>query len=624
MLRVIRQGRAHVLLAGLMILVPCFAGAQTLSHAIAVGGVTDQSARFWMRLTGAGGVTVQVDTDQAFSSPVSGSAGTATPEGNFAVIVDISGLQADTRYYYRAVIGGTPHSRVGAFMTFPTPGTRSTFTFAFGSCQQNSPTSDGNLYRQVVKEAPRFFLQLGDWGYPDTTDNLPGDSLFFAADYASVQATYLTRYSPDYPMDSLLRIAPVDYVYDDHDFMNNNASATTSSFEVPIRPNAYGADFIARDISNPPGARENSIRGYKENVPTYPLVNESRGIYHKFTFGNAELFMLDLRAQRSSNMEIFSKNGSTGQWEITPVADHTILGRDTAPGSGENQLSWFLSSLQNSTATWKFIVSSVPFNKGFATAVNTGIALQNVVVNDPRLPPGASPIAVSFELVDKWVGFPADVDTVLNFITENGVQNVIVLSGDSHTAAMDDGENAGLPEIMAGGLDITNSQLAGLLASFGINIWNQGGQGVTTEEYNDAFGRVTVFGEDSVRLTLVDEFGTEFASYTLRNALTGVVEGTDPGVPLAFALEQNYPNPFNPATLIRYSLPVRSAVTLTVYNLLGQVAAVLVDENQAAGEHRTLFSDPGLPSGAYFYRLTASPVDGSPGFVQTRKMVIVR
>ncbi len=623
-----RRSTDRVTLAAALVLaalaLPGLASAQTLTHAIAVGGVTHQSARFWFRMSGPGEVRIQVDRDPTFPSPILSSPGSATPEGNFAAIVDISGLEADTRYHYRAAIGGIPHARVGSFMTFPLPGTPTTFTFTFGSCQQSSPTSDGNIYRQIAKESPRFFLQLGDWGYPDTTDTLPGDSSFFAADYADVQATYLTRYSLDYPMDSLLRIAPVDYVYDDHDFMNNNSSARTSSFEIPVRPNAYGGDFIARDISNPAGARENSIRGYAENVPTYPLVNASRGIYHTFTFGNAEFYMLDLRSQRSPNMEVFSKNSTTGQWEILPVADHSILGRDTAPGAGENQLSWFLTALKNSTATWKFVVSSVPFNKGLTTAISTGMALQNITVNDPRLPPGSSPIGVSFELVDKWVGFPADVDTVLDFISENGIQNVLVLSGDSHTAALDDGANAGLPELMAGGLDIPNSQLAALLASFGINIWNRGGQGLTTDEFNDAYGKVTVFGEDSVRLALVDEFGTEFASYTVRDALTGVSDNINPGVPFAFALEQNYPNPFNPATLIRYSLPLRSAVTLTVYNLLGQVAAVVVHETQEAGAYQELFSNPGLPSGAYFYRLVAAPLDGSPGFVQTRKMAIVR
>ena len=624
MLRSMNRMTLSPALALVILLLPHLAPGQTLSHAIAVGGVTEKAARFWIRLDAPGEVRVQVDTDPAFPSPVLSSLESATPEGNYAVIVDVAGLAADTRYYYRALIAGVPHERIGSFMTFPAPGIPSTFTFAFGSCQQSSSAADGTVYRQIASESPRFFLHLGDWGYPDTTDSLPGDSMFFAADYAAVQGTYLTRYSLDYPMDSLLRIAPVDYVYDDHDFMNNNASALTSTFELPVRPNAYGSDFIARDISNPPGARENSIRGYRENVPTYPLVNESRGIYHSFTFGNAEFFMLDLRSQRSSNMEVFSRNGTTGQWEIIPVSGHSILGRDTAPGTGESQLSWFLSSLRNSTATWKFVVSSVPFNRGFSTAISTGMALQNFTVTDPRLPPGSSPIGVSFELVDKWAGFPEDVDTLLSFIGNHGIQNVIVLSGDSHTAALDDGANAGLPELMAGGLDIPNSQLAALLASFGINIWNQGGQGLTTEEFNDAFGKVTVFGEDSVRLALVDEFGTEFASYTLRDALTGVGGEAGPGVPLAFALEQNYPNPFNPSTIIRYSLPLRSAVTLTVYNLLGQVARVLVDEIQEAGTYRETFTDPGLPSGAYFYRLVAAPLDGSPGFAQTRKLVIVR
>ncbi|MCK5573574.1 MAG: alkaline phosphatase D family protein, partial [Bacteroidetes bacterium] len=497
---------------------------------------------------------------------------------------DVAGLTADTRYYYRAFIAGAPHERTASFMTFPAPGTHSTFTFAFGSCQQSSPTSDGNVYRQIVKESPRFFLQLGDWGYPDTTDDLPHDSSFFAADYAAVQATYLTRYSLDYPMDSLLRIAPVDYVYDDHDFMNNNSSATTSSFELPVRPNAYGSDFIARDISNPPGARENSIRGYMENMPTYPLANESRGIYHAFTFGNAEIFMIDLRSQRSSNMEAFSKAIATGKWEFAPGGDHSILGRDSAPGNGESQLSWFLSALRNSTATWKFIASSVPFNQGHTTAIGTAMSLQDIVVNDPRLPPGSSLIGVAFELADKWVGFPSDVDSILNLIRDNGIENLIVLSGDSHTAALDDGANAGLPEIMAGGLDIGNSQLAALLASFGINIWNQGGQGLTTDEFNDAFGKVTVFGEDSVRLALVDEFGTEFASYTITNPLTGVAETIRTGIPSAFALAQNFPNPFNPTTNIGFEIDIAGTVEITVYDAQGKRIINLLNEKKTIGK----------------------------------------
>jgi len=88
--------------------------------------------------------------------------------------------------------------------------------------------------------------------------------------------------------------------------------------------------------------------------------------------------------------------------------------------------------------------------------------------------------------------------------------------------------------------------------------------------------------------------------------------------PTAFALYQNYPNPFNPTTEIRYSVPVRAAVSLRVYNAIGQEVAVLVDEVQEPGERVISFDASGLASGLYFYRLRA----GSS--VQTRSMVLMR
>ena len=89
-------------------------------------------------------------------------------------------------------------------------------------------------------------------------------------------------------------------------------------------------------------------------------------------------------------------------------------------------------------------------------------------------------------------------------------------------------------------------------------------------------------------------------------------------IPTRYALEQNYPNPFNPSTTIRYALPRRTAVTLVVYNTLGQEVATLVQGEKEAGYHEAVFDASGSASGVYFYRLTAGD------FIETRKLLLLR
>ena len=96
------------------------------------------------------------------------------------------------------------------------------------------------------------------------------------------------------------------------------------------------------------------------------------------------------------------------------------------------------------------------------------------------------------------------------------------------------------------------------------------------------------------------------------------VAGKNDGLPVAFALNQNYPNPFNPVTTIRYALPNRSMVTLTVFNLLGEEVTRLVEGEKEAGYHEVQFDGGDLESGVYFCRLQAG------GFTQTRKLMILR
>jgi polyhydroxybutyrate depolymerase len=88
--------------------------------------------------------------------------------------------------------------------------------------------------------------------------------------------------------------------------------------------------------------------------------------------------------------------------------------------------------------------------------------------------------------------------------------------------------------------------------------------------------------------------------------------------PMDFSLFQNYPNPFNPSTKISWQLPIRSLVTLKVYDVLGNEVSTLVNEEKPAGSYEVEFNASNLASGIYFYQLRTGE------FILTKKMVLIR
>lgn len=88
--------------------------------------------------------------------------------------------------------------------------------------------------------------------------------------------------------------------------------------------------------------------------------------------------------------------------------------------------------------------------------------------------------------------------------------------------------------------------------------------------------------------------------------------------PATFSLAQNYPNPFNPTTTIEYTLPSAAQVRLTVYNVLGQEVASLLEGEREAGRHRFKFDAAELPSGVYVYRLEAGT------HTAVRRMIVMK
>jgi hypothetical protein len=85
---------------------------------------------------------------------------------------------------------------------------------------------------------------------------------------------------------------------------------------------------------------------------------------------------------------------------------------------------------------------------------------------------------------------------------------------------------------------------------------------------------------------------------------------------LAFGLGQNAPNPSNGFTTIRYSMPVRTRVTLSLYDMQGRLVRVLTQGVKEAGEHSLQLDTRNLGKGMYFYTMSAD------GFSSSKRLIV--
>jgi hypothetical protein len=141
------------------------------------------------------------------------------------------------------------------------------------------------------------------------------------------------------------------------------------------------------------------------------------------------------------------------------------------------------------------------------------------------------------------------------------------------------------------------------------------GMGTTTQPVNYTYTDKSVSaGKYQYRLRQIDFNG----SY----AYPGIVN-VEVGIPLEFSLEQNYPNPFNPSTVVKFSLPAESKVTLKIFDLMGQETAEIINGNYTAGTHAVNINAAYLSSGMYFYTITASG-DNGVKYTSSKKMLLIK
>lgn len=122
-----------------------------------------------------------------------------------------------------------------------------------------------------------------------------------------------------------------------------------------------------------------------------------------------------------------------------------------------------------------------------------------------------------------------------------------------------------------------------------------------------------------------------FAKITLQDGNQASTMDISEAIPTSFALLQNHPNPFNPETIIQYSLPVESFVSLKIFDLLGREVRTLREDHQSIGFYSVRWdgkdkSGKKVASGMYIYKIFASgnSTEGERTFTSTKKMIVTK
>ncbi len=346
-------------------------------HGVASGDPTDDSVIIWTRVT-TSKIEVSVDwrvaTDIGMGNVVASGTTTTNPDRDYTVKIDVSGLDPDTYYYYEFAALGF-NSQRGRTKTAPT-GNNQQARFAVVSCS-NYAHGYFNAYREITTQNDvDAVLHLGDYIY-EYGDGEYGDERVYAPDEEIYKlSNYRMRYSY-YRLDPDLRDLHQQYPF--ITVWDDHESANDSYKD--------GAQNHDRPREGAWADRKAAaIKAYMEWQPIRENVSDNTIIFRKYSYGDlVDLIFLDTR----------------------------LYGRDNASTIlGATQYNWLTTQLQNSTAQWRFIAQQVMI----APLEIAGIAINN----------------------DQWDGFDVERSNLLNFITSNNIDNVVVLTGDIHTAWAND------------------------------------------------------------------------------------------------------------------------------------------------------------------------------------------
>lgn len=372
-------------------------------HGVASGDPLSDRVIIWTRVTPDTPndttleVAWEVATDTGMTNVVQSGTFTTDASRDYTVKVDVDGLNSNTTYYYEFEALGQKSLR-GRTKTAPTSAEADHLRFVVISCSNYEAGYFSAYGRIADRNDIDAVLHLGDYIY-EYPANVYGDTSLQDRRHDTVETVstdeYRARYS-QYRLDPDLRRAhqqhPFVNVWDDHESANDawagGAENHTDSTE---------GDWNQRL------ARARQV--YYEWIPIREQPNDR--IYRKLAYGDlADLIMIDTRIAGRDSQILDVTN------PLLYAPNRTLLGSE--------QKSWFFDQLSNSTAKWKVIGNQVmfaQFNVGWFSLVDT------------------SSTAEEYEstFLDIWDGYPAERLEIINYLRDNSLDNVVIVTGDFHS-----------------------------------------------------------------------------------------------------------------------------------------------------------------------------------------------
>ncbi len=386
---------------------PQLSNGLSFSHGVASGDPLDDRVILWTRATPDAGqpdsvnILCEVAEDANFTQLVLSEVLSTGPERDYTIKFDAAGLLADRHYWYRFSTADQV-STVGRARTLPLPG-QFVERLRFGVCSCSSyPHGFFSVYRMMANRSDMdFVLHLGDYIY-EYGDGEYGDHAERPLDPPYEILTlddYRRRYRlyrEDQDLQAVHALHPFVTIWDDHETCDNSYRDGANNH------NEGEGDWFERKMQ--------AIQAYFEWLPIRPPTASEDSIYRSFSFGDlADFMMLDTRLE-----------GREKQLD-NPLDPARFENRDLL---GQTQKDWFKNELATSQGIWKFVGQQVMF------AQLQILELERLL---PQIPTNDFSPLIAINM-DQWDGYPSEREEILDFVEEQGIKNLVVLTGDIHTS----------------------------------------------------------------------------------------------------------------------------------------------------------------------------------------------